>query len=37
MLNRALDRLNKGLSDDLLADDDTQDFMLWTWLYANEI
>jgi len=30
LLNRALDRLNKGLSDDLLADDDeeTPDLML---------
>lgn len=28
LLNRALDRLNKGLSEDLLADDETQDFML---------
>ena len=30
LLNRALDRLNKGLSDDLLADDDdeTPDLMM---------
>jgi len=27
LLNRALDRLNKGLSGDLLADDETQDLM----------